>query len=186
MTTAFCLDWNRRSRAGLLRWAALAMAEHQNNNINRDNNKKTKKKLCFSRPGHFTETDPRELQFRNTSAILHRRCRQNTEHVWPRIKSVLFSNSSNSTSCRTNSDMSDPCQELSLWVSPFAVMDCRSWVMICQRREILIFPELHQVMPHCHRLLEILIAIICCCWWPQWDRGCPVDLGDNLLHHIVL
>lgn len=103
-----------------------------------------------------------------------------------RIKSVLFSNSSNSTSCRTNSDMSDPCQELSLWVSPFAVMDCRSWVMICQRREILIFPELHQVMPYCHRLLEILIAIICCCWWPQWDRGCLVDLGDNLLHHIVL
>lgn len=39
-------------------------------------------------------------------------------------------------------------------------MDCSSWVMICQRQEILIFPELHQFMPYCHSPSEILMGII--------------------------
>ena len=36
-------------------------------------------------------------------------------------------------------------------------------------REILIFPEPHQVMPSCQSLREILMAIICCCWWPHQE-----------------
>lgn len=32
--------------------------------------------------------------------------------------------------------------------------------MICQRQEILIFPELHQFMPYCHSPSEILMGII--------------------------
>lgn len=100
-------------------------------------------------------------------------------------KKLPLSNSSNSTSCRTNSDKSNPCQDFSFWVSPFTVMDCYSWVMICQSQEILIFPELHQVMPYCHCLCEILMAIIYYCWWQQWDCWCPCDLDDILLHHIL-
>lgn len=128
-------------------------------------------------PGQFAESDCRKWRRRNPV----KRCQQNADAFDPNRKLPL-SNSSHSTSCRGNCDKSNPCQELSLWVSHSAVMDCSSWVMICQSREILIFPELHQVAPHCHCPCEILMAII-------WDSGGPAhmagDLGDDLLHPIL-
>lgn len=95
----------------------------------------------------------------NMSGILQQQCCKTQSTFDLNIK-LPFSNSSNSTSCRANSGKSNRCQLLSLWASPFTVMDRSSWVMICQSQEILIFPELHQFVPYCHSPWEILMGII--------------------------
>lgn len=55
------------------------------------------------------------------------------ESIFDLIVRILFSNRSKSTSCWKNSHKSTPCLELFFWVSPFAVMDCNSWLMICHK-----------------------------------------------------
>lgn len=76
---------------------------------------------------------------KSTTRNHHRFCIKDVtklQNTFDLNKTLPLSNSSNSTSCCTNSNKSYPCQELSLWVSPFTVMNCSSWVMICQNWEI--------------------------------------------------
>lgn len=71
-------------------------------------------------------------------------------------------------------------------LSPFAVMDCRSWNMVCQRQEIFrFFLSCIRSSPVCRTAREILMPIIGCCRWLHPEIvGVSATLGDEVLHHI--
>lgn len=92
----------------------------------------------------------------------------------PRIKSLLFLIAQTQQAALQTAISQNPVRNFpsGSHLSPWWIEAAELWSVRAEKFWFFFFPELHQVMPYCRLLGEILMAIIC--WWPHCDFG---DLG---------